>query len=127
MITNSLTPRASTVAAIGSFQIIGQEVVFYFKSLEKTSRPNNIRGEVRCPGGTRGSPLSLIDSLLEYQSCTGPKRDYCAKAEGTPPNRLFISNTKPYQAVTPSTLAKWLLRALDRAGIDTALYKAHST
>ena len=43
------------------------------------------------------------------------------------PARLFIANTKPYQAVTPSTLAKWLLETMDRAGIDTAQYKAHSS
>ena len=39
---------------------------------------------------------------------------------------MFIANTKPYQAVQPLTLAKWLLVAMDRAGIDTALYRAHS-
>ena len=39
---------------------------------------------------------------------------------------LFISNTKSYQAVKPWTLAKWLLETMDRAGIDTAIYKAHS-
>ena len=40
--------------------------------------------------------------------------------------RLFISNNKPYQPVVPSTLAKWLLSTMDKAGIDTSLYKAHS-
>ena len=33
---------------------------------------------------------------------------------------------QPYQPVKSSTLARWLLCAMDSAGIDTACYKAHS-
>ena len=33
---------------------------------------------------------------------------------------------QPYQPVKSSTLAKWLLSAMESAGIDTACYKAHS-
>ena len=40
---------------------------------------------------------------------------------------MFIANTKPYQPVQLSTLAKWLLLAMTMAGIDTTLIKAHST
>ena len=64
--------------------------------------------------------------MLAYSARTAHKRSYFAVAEGSPQDRLFISNTKPYQAVKPSTLAKWLLSAMDKAGIDTALFKAHS-
>ena len=39
---------------------------------------------------------------------------------------LFISNLKPYQGVTKTTLARWLLVCMDRAGIDTASYRANS-
>jgi hypothetical protein len=38
---------------------------------------------------------------------------------------MFISNLKPYQGVTPATLAKWLLVCMDRAGICTASYRAN--
>ena len=54
------------------------------------------------------------------------KRSYFAKDEGGLPARLFIANTKPFQAVQPPTLAKWLLLAMTRAGINTTLFKAHS-
>ena len=47
-------------------------------------------------------------------------------AEGHLPDRLFVSNTKPYQPVKPATLAGWLLTAMSRAGIDTVSYRAHS-
>ena len=51
---------------------------------------------------------------------------YYEKAEGSRPPYMFISNVKPYQSVSSSTLAKWLLSAMKNAGIDTACYKAHS-
>ena len=47
-------------------------------------------------------------------------------AEGSTPSVMFISNLKPYQGVTPATLAKWLLVCMDRAGICTASYRANS-
>ena len=97
--------------------------MFSLKTLEKNSGPKKTHIEVRCPGGTRDFPLSC---LIEYSSRTESKRAYFTQAEAATPARLFIANTKPYQAVTPSTLAKWLPETMDRAGIDTALYKAHS-
>lgn len=102
------------------------DVVFKIGGVEKTSRPGNLRGEVRCPGGAGSPGLSLIDCLTEYQDRTLVNREFYARAEGSPPSRLFLSTLKPYQPVQPSTLAKWLLVALDRAGIDTSSYKAHS-
>ena len=65
--------------------------------------------------------------LSAYLARTEVRRAYHQKAEGFAPKGLFISNTKPYQSVQPSTLAKWLLVAMEAAGIDTATYKAHST
>ena len=56
-----------------------------------------------------------------------PNRDYHLKAEGQLPPSLFISTTRPYQAVTPSTITRWLLATMEEAGIDTATYRAHST
>ena len=72
-------------------------------------------------------PLSLASCLIKYSARTAHKRSYFDKAEDGRPARLFIANTKPYQPVQLSTLAKWLLLAMTRAGIDTTLFKAHST
>lgn len=102
------------------------DVVFQLGGVEKTTRPGNVRGEVRCPGGAGHTGLSLIDCLVEYQDRTQVNREFYTRGEGAPPSRLFISTVKPYQPVKPSTLAKWLLVAMARAGIDTSSYKAHS-
>ena len=71
-------------------------------------------------------PFSLTSCLHEYSARIAHKQSYFENAEGRPLSRLFISNNKPYQPVQSSTLAKWLLLTMDRAGIDTTLYKAHS-
>ena len=44
--------------------------------------------------------------------------------EGKPTNQLLIASHHP---VTSSTIARWLKTMLEQAGIDTTLFKAHST
>ena len=42
-------------------------------------------------------------------------------------NQLFVAFIKPHHAVTSSTIARWLETTLEQAGIDTSIFKAHST
>ena len=86
----------------------------------------HVRGELSVPGGDDFPPLSLSLYLSAYLSRTEAKRAYHLRAEGSLPDRLFIANTKPFQPVQPSTLAKWMMVAMEGAAIDTATYKAHS-
>ncbi len=39
---------------------------------------------------------------------------------------LFLALIKPHNAVTPSTIARWIKLLLSKAGIDTNIFKAHS-
>ena len=41
--------------------------------------------------------------------------------------KLFVSYIKPYGAVTASTIGRWIKTLLERAGIDTKQFSAHST
>lgn len=41
--------------------------------------------------------------------------------------RLFVSYIKPYRAVTPSTIGRWIKSILGQARINTELFTAHST
>jgi integrase len=41
--------------------------------------------------------------------------------------QLLISHIKPHKAVKTCTIASWLKNALTNAGIDTSVFKAHST
>ena len=39
---------------------------------------------------------------------------------------LFISTKPPHQGIAPKTGARWLLMSMERAGVDTAVFTAHS-
>lgn len=42
-------------------------------------------------------------------------------------HQLFIGSTKPFKPVTSSTISRWLKDQLKEAGVDTAIFSAHST
>ena len=64
--------------------------------------------------------LCPIDAVSSYMDKTSPFR----RREGEVTNQAFI---KPHHVVTSSTIARWLETTLEQAGIDTAIFKAHST
>eukprot|EP00795_Rhopilema_esculentum_P013457 gene13457-4334_t len=41
-------------------------------------------------------------------------------------DRLFLAGTPPHQPVTTDTIIRWIQGVLQKAGIDTKLYGAHS-
>lgn len=42
-------------------------------------------------------------------------------------HRLFIGSVKPHKPVTGSTIARWIKKQLEEAGVDTSTFSAHST
>ena len=122
----SLCRQASVAALSPNFQVVDDSIIIPLVQLEKTSRPGKIRAEVVLPSGDAHPPLSLHQCISDYLARTEESREYFKKAEGHRRSAMFISNTKPFQSVKPCTIAKWLLVAMERAGISTASYKAHS-
>ena len=59
-------------------------------------------------------------SLQTYLDRTAPLR--AADADN-----LFISLHKPHQSVKSQTLAQWMRHIMADAGIDTTVFKQHST
>jgi hypothetical protein len=41
--------------------------------------------------------------------------------------KLMLSVRRPFKPVTPSTLSRWVVQVLTLAGVDTSVYKTHST
>ena len=144
LISLTSVSRSSTVALLGpDMQVLGDEFVFSICGLEKTSRQGHLRRELRCPLDSSNPALDVHLCCEDYLSRTEERRVYYAAGEGQRPNRLFISSNKvcflvyflcmilfctfqPFQPVKSCTLAKWMLSAMESAGIDTASYKAHS-
>ena len=57
-------------------------------------------------------------ALREYEARTAPTRGSRSM--------LFLSINKPHKPVSSSTIAKWLKSLLNKAGVDTEIFKAHS-
>ena len=111
--------RAQTLAALDITQMFVYEdrVEFNINSLMKQSRPSyHIKPLVflkydkctLCPVVTLQSYLQITKGL---RTCTA----------------LFISTQKPHKAVSRDTISRWLKSMLCNAGIDTSVYKGHST
>ena len=115
---------------------LGAEVVFEEKDgdsmatipilqLEKNSTRNKVRGYI----SLQSFPTSSLDPVLylkAYLNRTCEARFGFLMEHGYPPSGLFIAISSPHQPVVPSTLAKWLLSAMQLSGISTDVYKAQS-
>ena len=64
--------------------------------------------------------LCVITVLKEYLF---RRKARVSKSE----NSLFVSYNRPFKSVTASTISRWIKTVLCQAGIDTNVYKAHST
>ena len=87
-------------------------VVFQEAGLAKQSRSGKPRAKFFFPAFT--------DRVL----C--PRATLQTYERRTESPRLFLAVVKPRKLVSPSTLAKWLKTLLEKAGIDTGIFKAHS-
>ena len=80
-----------------------------------------------------GDPLdSLVLKPFDacYRLCVvRTLKEYLKRTEGLrgEDKQLLVSFVAPHRAVSRDTLARWTLKVLDLAGIDTSQYKGHST
>ena len=94
------------------------EIVFTITQLTKTRTANNKPLKINFPKLDRDK-LDVYSCIIEYI-----KRTEQFRGEE---HQFFISYTKPHKGVKPCTLAGWLKSMIGMAGIDTNVFKAHST
>ena len=63
--------------------------------------------------------VCVVSCLRQYMAKTSNIRGTCTQ--------LLISFNKPHSAVSKDTIGRWIKRVMFEAGIDTSLFKAHST
>ena len=68
---------------------------------------------------TEDPALCVVSTLQEYVRLT----DNIRKGEDI----LFLSTRKPHGHASSTTIARWIRTTLQKAGIDTQIYGAHST
>eukprot|EP00794_Sanderia_malayensis_P006395 gene6395-7129_t len=113
--------RCQTLHALQTQDMVvtDSKVVFIVKSLLKTSRPGQKETKIELQAYNGDKSLCPVQSIFEYLSRTEGTR--------TKHSQFFVSYVKPHNAVSKDTVARWLKMALAKAGIDTSVYKAHST
>jgi hypothetical protein len=94
------------------------KIMFYFKEPLKHCRKAG-----KCPAPLEvevsGMPLCPVKSVRSYIERT-------ASLRGTE-TQLFVGTIKPHKPVSRPTIANWIKTVLKEVGIDTEIFKGHST
>ena len=103
-------------------RFIPEGVVFELPALVKKSRFQHSPKTSFHAGFPENSKLCVVNCLQEYE-----KRTISFRSEQDDSNRLLLSYIRPHKPITSDTLSRWILEMLKNAGIDTKIFKAHST
>ena len=110
--------RVQTLKALTltSMTLTANRCVFMIDTPLKTTRPGN-RIEFLAYKPDRN--LCVVQHLQAYIDRTSHLRGET--------DQLLIGYQKPHKPVSTNTIARWLKNVMAKAGIDTSVYKAHST
>lgn len=86
----------------------------------KTSGVNRDQPCLQIPYFKKNPKLCVATTLKEYLCTTKEIRPQDS-------NLLFITYKKPYKTVSKQSLSRWVKDTLQQSGIDTTIFKAHST
>ena len=95
-------------------------VAFQPTKLAKQSRQAKPMAEFFFPAFNQNKLLCPVITLRAYEERTQQFR------KETGPKSLLLTTIKPHSPASSSTIARWLKSLLEKAGIDTAIFKAHS-
>ena len=97
------------------------KIVFTVVQRLKTLRPGHNSLRVMIPKVLRNKSICPYSHLLHYID----RRTSLRKLSDS--TQLFISLNKPHKGVTSSSLARWIKDILQDCGVNTSVFKAHST
>lgn len=85
-------------------RVPGKEVVFFFPAFKDKPK--------LCP----------VQCLQEYL-----RRTHDQRPDGAGSQPLFLSTNRPFTPVSPTSIGRWLKDILHEAGVNTEVFKPHST
>ena len=97
-------------------------VVFQLPTLGKKRVAGAPPKEVMFGAFPEDSRLCVVKCLRQYEEATAQYREM----EPSNPQPVFLSYIKLHRPVTSQQIANWLKEILERAGVDTSIFKAHS-
>ena len=115
--------RGADLAALdlSNRSYVPEGVVFQSGHLSKQSRPSHHGTSFFFPSFEEDKRLCPVETLKVYEQRTALFRDSSGE------DRVFRSFIGKHGPVTSSTIARWLKTCLQKAGIDTTKFTAHST
>ena len=118
------TLRGSEIAMINPENIDDSidHITIRFGDLTKTSKPNKPPRKIKLFSFSDNSRLDVTSCLRTYLDRTRSLRTSQSQKK-----QLFVAYTKPHNPVVTCSIARWIKLGLSQAGIDTNVYKAHST
>jgi len=113
--------RAQTLSFIrlSNLEVHNEFIQVRITDLIKTSRPKGKQPVLTLPFFTEKPELCIAKLLEEYINRTASIRGG--------EDRIFISFSKPHKCVSSQTISRWIKTMLKLCGIDTDVFKAHST
>ena len=93
----------------------GEYIEFSIQELMKTTRPGQKIQKVRINAFTN-KELCVLHTM----------RYYISKTEGKRKTQTLLVSFKTFKAISTSTVARWMKIVLDRSGIDSTIFTAHS-
>lgn len=112
--------RCQTIHAFNLNECIIQRtrITFTISTLLKHNSPRNNGNTIIIPAYPENKSLCFMTYLREYIKRTKPFRNS---------GQLFLSFHKPHKPVSKATISRWIKITLQKAGINTKIFKAHST
>jgi hypothetical protein len=112
--------RGQTVIAlrIDTMEISREEIIFELQTLIKSNRLGDPLSSITMAAYDKCKKLCVVRAIKAYIKLTKKIRKS---------NQLLISFIKPNGPISRDTLARWTIRVLTLAGVDTKRYSSHST
>ena len=105
--------------SVSSMKMSDSKCVFTVYVLLKQSRKGKHLAPLEFLAFPQNEKLCIVSVLNEYLRMTKEIRGE--------ENKLLLSYQVPHKPVSKNTLARWLRQVLNGAGVDIALFSAHST
>ena len=117
----STAHRVQTISCIkiSNICISDNSLDIKIPELIKTSGPGRYQPILCIPKFNDNLDICVYSCMIEYLNVTKEIRNNA--------DNLFIAINKPHKAVGPQTISRWVKNILEKAGIDTSIFTAHST
>lgn len=113
--------RAQTLKAISieEFQMSNSLIIIPIRKLLKHSTQRSNKTALYLERFLQDDSICVVNNLRLYLEKTATLRGEH--------KQLFISFTSPYNPVSKETISRWIKRVMHEAGVDTSIFKSHST